>query len=224
MRIYLFSLILVTLIVLPVSGQEKMLTVRTMSMSSSDLPDIFIPGTKGFEEIEFSSIQPSSSSRVIARNPLPIFFSLPEVKENIKPDALVKLPTGSKGILLLGWESGGAYKFVALPDDMTDGAGPDRWLLVNATTEDLAFQLGANTKPTVIKPGTSKTHKVSVKLGEGAAATAARIIDEKPVIIFSTYWEVYEEQRCVIIFAPDGKHIRVRQIADFASAVKNDGE
>lgn len=201
------------------SAQEQSVAIRAMSLSGRGFPETFLPVKGGFEELRFSAIQPSARFRALAQNPMPIFFSIPEIKEGekIKPDALVKMPTGNKGVLLLGWEADGTRRFVALPDNLGAGSGPGNWLIVNATAENVAFQLGKGTKPTLVKPGSTNTHRVSVKLGEGAAVTAARIQGKDSEVVFSTYWEVYDKQRCIVLFVPEGDGISVRQIADFTA-------
>lgn len=202
------------------------MNIRAMSLSGRGFPETFLPVAGGFEAVRFSAIQPSARLAVLAKNPLPLFFSIPEKKEGeaIKPDALVKLPSGRGGILLFGWEAEGTRKFVALPDNLGAGSGPEQWLLVNATAETIAFQLGEKTKPKIVKPGTSTPYRISVKLGEGAPAKIARVRDNQAKVVFSTYWDVDEEQRCLVIFAPDGDQINVSKVADFTSIPEKTGE
>lgn len=203
------------------SAQDSRVTIRAMSLDNADFPEIFLRGKGGYEPIRFSTIQPSTPFRAIAQNPLPIFYSVPspEEGEKIKPDAMVKLPSTAGGVLLLAWGEGDNRNFAALPDNLGKG-GSDNWLLVNATPEPIGFQLGDGTRPTVVEPGKSKTHRVTVKLGEGAAVTAAHINGEESKVIFSTYWTVFEDQRCVILFVQDGERVRVRQIQDMTAGEK----
>ncbi len=203
------------------TAQNKLVTVRAMSLGGGDFPETFLRTKAGYEPIRFSSVQPSAKVRAVATNSLPIFFSDPsdEEEEKVKPDALVKLPAVSGGILLLGWESNEKRNFVALEDNLGKG-GADNWLLVNATTERIAFQIGKGTKPSVVEPGKSATHRVTAKMGEGAAVSAARIDGQSTKLIFSTYWTVFEAQRCVILFVPDGDDFIVRQIQDITSVEK----
>ena len=186
------------------SAQDAVVSVRTMSLSGRGFPETFLPVADGYEAVRFSAIQPSERLSISAKNPLPVFFSAPDKKEGetIKPDALVKLPSAKGGILLFGWEAEGTRKFVALPDNLGAGSGPDKWLLVNATSETIAFQLGEKTKPTIVKPGTSVPYRISVELGKGAPAKIARVRGKEATVVFSTFWEVDEEQRCLVYLRP----------------------
>lgn len=202
-------------------AQENRITIRAMSLDESDFPETLLRAKDGYEPIRFSSVQPSAPFRAVAQNPLPIFYAIPtpDKEGKIKPDAVVKLPSATGGVLLLGWQTGEKRNFVALPDNLGKG-GAGNWLLVNATADRIGFQLGKDTKPTLVEPGQSETHRVTVKLGEGAAVTAASVKGQDSKVIFSTYWTVFAEQRCVILFVQDGDRIRVRQIQDMTAAEK----
>jgi hypothetical protein len=201
-------------------AQENYIRVRAMSLDNSAFPKTFVRTKDGFQAVDFSGIQPSAPYQVAAGGSLPVYYAAPSAEDKeAKPDAVVKLPEANGGILLFGWQTGEKRNFIALPDNLNQG-GRDNWLLVNATGEKIAFQLGKGTSPTVVDPGKTTTHRVTVPFGEGAAVLAARIGQAEQKVIFSTYWNVYEDQRCIILFIQDAERIRVRQILDVTSVTK----
>ena len=204
-------------------AQESLVTIRAMSMDRGNFPETFVLTKEGYEAINFSDVQPSAPYRAIVGKTLPVFYSEPskEDGEKPKPDAILKLPRTTGGVLLLGWQEGEKRNFAALPDNLDKG-GRENWLLVNATTETLAFQLGKETTPTVVQPGKSVTHRVTVPFDAGAAVTTVSMKEGESKVIFSTYWTVYKEQRCVIIFVKEGERFRVRQILDVTSIAKKE--
>ncbi len=202
--------------VLALSAQEQTISIRAMCLGKGNFPEVFFRSKDGLQALRFPNVQPSMPFRAVAQDPLPIFFKMPAEGDEMKPDALVPVENAKGGILLLGWQTGDEKQFVAIPDQL-DKAKPDEWLLVNATAERIGVQLGKDTKPTFVEPGKSVSHRVDAPLGEGAAVTAAKVKDDKLKVIFSTYWTIFDDDRCIILFVQDGKRVRVRQIKDVTS-------
>ncbi len=199
----------------PAAAAEKTLGVRTLMLESGELPETYLKGAKGHLPVRFSNIQPSKPLRVLYKNPLPIFRTGtdPEGNEVFTEVGSAKLPPNARGILLLCWQSGDTTRFKAIRDDF-DSARSGEWMLINATTKPIAFRIGKDTKAIRVAPGSSETHRISAKANKGAAVTAATPAGKEWKMFFSTYWPVYADKRCLVLFVADGEKIRVKRITD----------
>lgn len=197
--------------------------VRTLSLRSGEMPEMFLKGTKGHHPLRFSAIQPAPAVRAVYANPLPLYKS--GLDKDGKPAFTVvdkvKVPSGAKAILLLGWSAGDKARYVAIKDDF-GSAGFNDWLLINTTTRPIAFKVGEKATPVQVAPGASKTYKISADKNKGAAVLAQAPFDGKAKVFYSTYWPVHGDKRAVILFVDDGKKIRVKRISD--KLVKPSGE
>jgi hypothetical protein len=185
------------------------------------MPEVYLKGPDEYVALEFSAVQPAAAIRAVAVNPLPLYTSEMNDKgqQAFVAGHKVKIPAGSGGILLLGWTDGGQSRYVAIKDNFGSARYND-WLLINAASRPVAFMVGENAKAVVVKPGTSTTHRISARKGEGAAVLAQAPFDGEARTFFSTYWPVYDNRRSVVLFIDDGERIRVKRISDKVTAGK----
>lgn len=207
---------LLCLISFQAHAQQGTLAVRSLALDAGgELPEVHLMGQNGHVPLEFSAVQPSASINAMTANPLPIYK-----KEN--DDAgneawiiahRVNIPSGVNRILLLGWRSGDATRYIAIEDNFTN-ARFDDWLLINASNRPVALAVGEDARPVGIRPGSSIRHRFNVRHGQGTAVTALTPVEDKPTIFYSTYWPVRQDSRAVVLFAEDGDRILVRRISD----------
>lgn len=196
-------------------AQQELLSVRSLALDPAELPELHLMGQSGHLPLEFSSVQPGEPIIVVDANPLPIYQRGTDEAgtETWTITARVNIPTGAKGILLLGWRSGEATRYIAVEDNFSN-ARFDDWLLINASNKPVAFAVGENARPVAIRPGSSIRQRFNVRHGEGTAVTALTPVEDKPTIFYSTYWPVRQDSRSVVLFAGDGDRILVRRISD----------
>lgn len=198
----------------PVSAQSEKLDLRTLSLGSTDFPQLWALNATTPVAIAFSTIQPSEPLRLNRTDPLRIFKGkLNDKGQPADPTpTLVKLPTDSS-ILLLGWMVADTPRFFPIPDPFT-AARTDDWLVINSTARNVAIQIGANTKPTPVKPSSHAPIRVTAPVNEGAAVIVAIPKDQGWKTIYSTYWPIYPDKRCLVLIIEDGAKIRVKVICD----------
>jgi len=218
----LFSLLLVVSALVggtPASAQT--ISVRTLALRSGEMPEVYLKGPEEYFPLQFSAAQPSQPVRALAANPLPLYTSKmdDEGDQAFVAAHKLKIPAGAKGILLVAWNTGDEARYVAIKDDFGSARYND-WLLINAATRPVAFMVGKSAKAMVVAPGTSTTHRISAKKGEGAAVLAQAPIDGEAKTFYSTYWPVYADKRTVVLFVDDGPKIRVKRISDKLPPVK----
>lgn len=198
----------------PALAQSEKLDLRTLSLGSSDFPQLWALNAATPVAIPFSAIQPSEPLRLNRSDPLRIFKGALNAKgqpADLTP-TLVKLPAASS-ILLLGWMVADTPHFFPIPDPFTTARNDD-WLVINSTTKNVAIQIGANTKPTPVKPSSHAPIRVTAPANEGAAVIVAIPKDQGWKTIYSTYWPIYPDKRCLVILVEDGAKIRVKVVCD----------
>ncbi len=199
----------------PLAGQTDKAAVRTLSLGGRNFPQLWVMNGKTPVELTFSPVQPSPPVEITAFNPLPIFKG--DLNEKGMPadtsPAKVRLTPG-KSQLLLGWMADNTPKFHAIPDDFAS-ASSRNWLVVNTTSAPVAIQIGADTKPTPVKPGAHSSIRVQAPAGEGAAVVVASPKKSGEwKTIYSTYWPIYKDKRCLVLIVDDGRRPRVKVISD----------
>ena len=198
-----------------VSASDETLALRTLALRADEMPELFIHTGKEYLPLRFSAVQPSETVKALAANPLTLYRA--GVDANGKSGFViahrVKLPDQATGILLLGWRQGEDPGFVAIKDEFAK-AGYNDWLLINASSQPVAFQPGETATPLLLKPGASTTHRIGAAKGEGIAVTAQAPIKGKARTFFSTFWPVYADKRSVVVFVDDGARILVKRISD----------
>ncbi len=198
------------------------INVRTLALRAGELPEVYLKNGEKYEKLRFSAVQPSSTVRAIRVNPLPLYKREKDAEgEDVYAVAhKIQIPTGAKGIMLLGWKSGDKIRHLAIKDDFSKARFND-WLLINTSKKSIAFKVGKNGKPFMVKAGSSKTYVIkSVKEGKGASVMAQAMFEEKMKLFFSTYWPVFPGKRTVVLFIEDGRKIRIKRISDKLVQVK----
>ena len=207
------TLLTTAVLVSPLVAQPEKIQLRTLSLGATALPRLWIMNATTPVAIPFSAIQPSEPLRIDRGDPLRIFKGELNAK-GLPADSSpvpVKLPAGSS-ILLLGWMVGESPRFFPIPDPFAS-ARPDDWLVINATTRTVAIQIGADTKSTPVKPSSHIPIRVTAPANQGAAVMVAALKDNAWKPIYSTYWPIYPNKRCLVLIVEDGAKIRVKVIS-----------
>ena len=201
--------------VLGASVSAQTLGVRTLALRSGEMPEVYVKGPKNHILLEFSSVQPGELLQALKANPLPLYTKgmNAEGEEAFKVSSKVKLPSGAKGVLIMGWTAGEETRYVAIEDNFAAARFND-WLLINTGTRPVAFTVGEKARPVMLPPGGSVTHRVGAERGKGTAVLAQAPIRGKTRTFFSTYWPVHPDKRTVVLFVDDGEKIRVKRISD----------
>lgn len=204
---------LLVLGLLPAAAQQ--VEVRALALTPGDFPDVYVQGKDGFAPLAFSKIQPSAPLKAKASGFLPVYkrSAAGEGDKAYKIASRVKLPGDVDGILLLGMANGDKVRFVAVKDDIKS-AGSRDWVMINASSKPVAFQVGKNSKPMRINPGETKLERVQVDDEKGASVVAHAPFDDKLKKFYSTYWPIRADRRSMVLFVDDGRKIRVKRIAD----------
>ncbi|NWK56666.1 hypothetical protein HW115_13670 [Verrucomicrobiaceae bacterium N1E253] len=191
------------------------LELRTLQLDKQEMPDLYVNGAEGPELLSFSSIQPSALLQVDKTDPLVLYRQVKDGNGGLdyKQAFKVDIPDSAEGILLLAWKVSGKEKFMAIKDHFSK-AKADQWLMINTSDRAIAFQVGAKTKPVLIKPSSIHIFDVKAQKGKGAAIMAKASIDQEIKTIYSTFWPVYAGKRLVVIISNTGEKIRVKPIFD----------
>ena len=195
------------------SGQT--IAVRSLTLRSGDLPEVYLKGPKDFHLLPFSPVQPGELIRAVKASPLPLYRKVTsdEGEAGFTVAQKVAVPSGAGGLLLLGWMSGNEARYVAIKDDFGSARFND-WLLINTGKRPVAFRVGEKEKPVMLAPGSSTTHRIGAAEGTGVAVLAQAPLRGRTRTFFSTYWPVPEGKRTVVLFVDDGEKIRVKRISD----------
>lgn len=225
---FLMALLAGLLIGTPLRAREDLpstVSLRTLALAPDMETDLFIRSEDAYEPLGFSHYQPSKALLALTasgRAVLPLYRQVPaESGETVYAKAReVRLPEGASQVILLGTRNGEGVALVAVKDNL--GADERDWLLVNATRRPIAFQLGSDTKPRPIPPGEAVFYRVEVPSGKGAAVRVAAFMDEGWERFYSTFWPVYEGQRGLIIFVPDGERVRLSNFFETVAEAQPD--
>lgn len=195
---------------------EGKFPLRVMALSEGGLPEVYVKSGAEYVLLEFSATQPSPAVASSFANPLPLYRrqSSPDGKPEYSMTARVALPESGKGILMLGWGSMEKANYLAISDDFS-GSGSADWMLINATGKQLAMQLGKGTKFVKVPPSGAAPFRVMAEMNKGAAVVIAEPLEgDKWKTFYSTYWPIYPDRRCLVLFVNVGDKIKVKKISD----------
>jgi len=197
------------------SSAASALELRTLVLDSEKMPELFVKGKKGQVALRFSSAVPSPVVWVDGSNGVTLYKKkiTDGGGESYKVAYQLKKPEGAKGVLLLAWTTKGEQKFLPISDEYLN-AKANEWLFINTCAESVAFRIGENAKPFVIKPRKMEVFKCSVKSNQGASVLAKASVDGEVRTIYSTYWPIYNGRRFLIIITKQGRKIKVNPIFD----------
>ena len=202
---------------------ESRFPLRVMALGEGGLPEIYVKAGADYVLLEFSATQPSVTIRGTYLNPLPIYKrqQTPAGKEDYIITNRIPLPESGKGVLLLGWGTADKADYLALSDDFS-GSGSADWLLINGTKQTLAMQLGKDTQFVKVPPSGATPFRVMAELNKGAAVNIAEPMEgNKWKTFYSTYWPIYPDRRCLVLFLNTGGKIKVKKISDIKPPAEN---
>lgn len=204
--------------VLPVAAQQK-ISVRTMALSGIESDPLFF-ATQGDEKwvpVDWSRRQPSMPAVTFAQEGVLPLFRMemdPEGKSAYKVAHPVKIPAGAKEILLFAWMVEGKLQLQPVDDDFL-GKQHNRWLLINFSGKEIAFRVGDESKPILLKSKASKLYTINVDENKPASILGqARIRGTEPKLFYSSYFPVKAGRRTIVIFTDEGDKIRTKLVAD----------
>lgn len=197
------------------SADAQTTPVRALALRGGDMPELFLRGKEDHVPLDFSAAQPSEVIPAVRANPLPLYRreTNEDGEQTYVVEHKVKLPSGSSGILLLGWMAKDEARFVAIEDNFGSARFND-WLLINTGPRPIAFKVGEDARPVMVKPGSSASYRIGAAKGTGATVLAQAPFDGEAKTFFSTFWPVYGNRRSIVVFVDDGKKIRVKRISD----------
>ena len=224
---YILSFLVLVLGTATLSGQSETrpVQVRTLALDSKPIAGLFVETKSGYQELKFSVYQPSVIVQAQALETLRIYRQQPNAES--EPSYVVfkqlELPQDGRRILLIGLQSDAGVGLIPIQDNFGAGDSKD-WLLVNASSKPLAFQVGSETAPIPVPALQSIPMRIDVPAGKGATIRVAARYDEGWKKFYSTFWPVYANQRCLVLFVPDGDSIRVRNFFEVIEPDESDAE
>lgn len=174
--------------------------------------------------MSFSNRQPSEIIKAYRGESLPLFVKAiePDAKPEYNIAEQVKLPQNSKSLLLLCWASQeGKLQYYPINDSIL-GAKYNDWIMINTTSKEVGFYIGKNEKPVVIKPGITENYKVTEEKGKGVPVIGRAQFNGEMKTFYSTYWQIRENERSIIIFTEVGNKIKATNIGDRLFKPKDD--
>lgn len=201
------------------AGAAQQVSIRTMALSAIESDPLFFAasGDEKWVPIGWSQRQPSKPIVTFVQDGVLFLFSkkqAPSGKDVHEVAHRVKAPPGASEILLFAWMSGGKLFLHPITDDYL-GKRHDRWLLVNVSSKDIAFRVGSESKPVMVKSKASELCTINVGENEGAAILGqARIRGTEPRLFYSSYFPVKSGRRTIVIFTDEGDKIRTKLVAD----------
>ena len=200
----------------PALAQIRQIGVRGLALERADpLPERYIKVKDGYELIQFLYSQPVQLIIAYTESALPLF----EKKKNDEGEEAyeiaekVSVPASAKGILLLGWKGEEGPRYLAI-DDNFPAAKYNNWLMINAASKPVAFRIGKENKPFIVKASSAENYKVNVPEGRGAAVLGQAEMEGEAKTFYSTYWPIREKERSIVIFFEREDRMRLRKISD----------
>lgn len=203
---------------LAAAAQDKLI-VRTMALSSIETPPLFLATSSDekWQTATWPQRQPSRPVETFIQEGVLSLFIMnlnPESKNEYTVAHQIKIPSGSREILLFAWMASGKLQLQPVADDFL-GRNHDRWLLINFSSKQIAFRVGDESTPVILKKKTSKLYKINVAEDKPASILGqARIRGDKPKLFYSSYFPVKKGRRTIVIFTDYGDKIRTKLIAD----------
>lgn len=200
-------------------NEPRPISVRTMAMNSIESDTLFFAssGDEKWVEVNWSQRQPSKPVETFTNRGVLSLFSEdtdPKAKSPYKIAHQVKITPGAKEILLFGLMKDDKLQLLPIVDDFL-GAKYDRWLMINFSSREIAFRVGSDSKPILLKSKDSKIYKISVAENTGATVLGqAKIRGSEPKTFYSSYYPVKKGRRTMVFFADDGDRIITRFVVD----------
>lgn len=198
-------------------AEETIVSTRLLQLGGGEMPDTWVRVAKEKEPVKlvWLTTQPTEPLRVAHDGQLKLFrYSKGENGTMAVDDVrVVPLPAAAKEILLLGWESDGKTKYVALGDHFLQ-AKFDDWIAINTSSHTVALRAGSQSDPVRVGPGKSVIFQPKIEQGKGVEMIAVTQENGKTKTFLSTYWPAFAGQRTMIVFFDDGERMRAKRIGD----------
>jgi len=125
---------------------------------------------------------------------------------------LVNLSPNTTSVLLLCWSTQeDSLRYYAINDSILD-ADYNSWLMVNTSSKAVGLRVGEDAKPIFLKPGSIEKHKVGAKKNVGVPVLGRSEFNGNIKTFYSTYWQIRDNERSIVIFVERGKKIKVMRI------------
>ena len=206
-------------------NNENTINVRLLALNNAvDLPERFLSTKEGYVKIAFSNRQATQTIKAYTAGLLPLF------KKAIDPNSeaeyvvaeQVKFSPKSRSILLLCWKSReGGLRYYSVNDNILN-ANYNSWFMVNASPKVVAFRIGHDAKPVILKPNSIKNHQVNAAKDKGVPVMGRAKFKGKAKTFYSTYWKIRDKERSIIIFTEVGNKIKVVRVGDPLVKAKDD--
>ncbi len=195
----------------------KTVSVRTLLLSPAEMPELYFltQEKEPYVRVKWSERQPSKPVAALCEESLPLYRM--ELDPSGKPIPIVakqiKLPVGAKEVILLAWQEDDKISYHAIGDDYL-GRHFNHWLLINFSRKEIAFRVGDDSDPVLVKTAESKIYKLKAAKDKGATVIGQARIKGEIKMFYSSYFPVKDGRRTIVLFTDDGEKIRTRLIAD----------
>jgi len=196
--------------------RENLVNVRSFAVEStgSELPEFYLKTESGYELLTISSRQPGNRVEGVSGDPLQLYRKSegPGGEDLFEPIDAVPLKDHGKSVLLLVWHTEKGIRYQPVRDYADSGDSRD-WLIINTTSKSIAFQVGTETDPLSLDPGSHRLCDFD-RLKRSAAVRAHTKEEEENKAFYSTYWPIPEKERLIVIFVEANDRIQVHRIFD----------
>ncbi len=197
-------------------AQAREIGVRGLALQRGEsMPERYVKVKGGHEFVYFLSSQPVKLIKAIVETELFLY----EKKLNDEGEEIyviaerIKLPSGARGVLVLGWKGKEKFQYLAIKDHFSDAKYND-WLMINTTSKPLAIQVGKKKKPFILKEKRETVCKIDSPEEVGAAVLGRVNIEGEVKTFYSTYWPIRKGERSIVVFVEKGERIITRKISD----------
>lgn len=210
--------LLVGLLVSSAWAQEAMkISLRTLQLGGEEMPESWVRVVDEKEPVKLTwlTTQPTEPLQVIHDGTLKLFRYSKDAEGKVVMEVIksITLPTSPKEVLLLGWNSNGESKYIAIEDQFLNAKFND-WLAINTSVNPVALLAGDSDKPVRIDPGKSLIFTPKIEEGKGVKVVAQTMREDELKTFLSSYWPAFAKQRTMIIFYDDGEKMRAKRIGD----------
>jgi hypothetical protein len=200
--------------ILQAQSARPLLHLRAF-MFGGEARTLYLQDQGAITSLRASPVQPSTSVQIQGREVLKLYDQAGPNPDGSAPEpvASLSLPPNGSHFLLLVLNEGDETKFGLMEDDLHRADARD-WMFLNMTDSSIAFQIGEETDPIIIKPKSRFTHRVPpVAAGNLPVRAAARFQGEVE-LFYSTFWPMRPDRRTLILFSQEGQRIRLRRIIE----------
>lgn len=188
------------------------ITLRAMMLAPIREKELWLKNGETKVPLPLSDVQPAAPVRLPATAELLVFSGTPAeagAAGGAKP-LTVKMPPGSREVLLLAAPTADGTRMFAVPDFPAESARGS-WLLINASPQRAAIQLDDG-KPITLASGGHRLHRMAGSAKRGAAVRIVTKDGDRWKPAYSTYWPVEPDASAIALIVHDGRKVRVKLI------------